>query len=434
MIRRLTHLYRSFLRLFEGASANTALRVLYRKVTMFRVPISPPKAVGRLRQGVDPESSMRVLHVVATAQRRGAELFASDLVARLNEHGIDQHVAVLRLGDEEGVSFAADTSVWRDGRSRLPGLRVSPVTLGALRGLVRRCDPHLIQAHGGEALKYVTVATASERPIVYRRIGSTPPWAGGKARRRGHAALMRRAARIITLSDALRRQTIAVYGLAPEKVVTIPRGVDPQRVLPQKGREATRAELGISPSAKVMLSLGALTREKDPLTHVEVAHRVMARQPDAMHVVAGDGPLRAELQAEIARLGIADKVRVVGNRADVGDLLAASDVMILASATEGMPGCLIEAGLAGLAAAAYAVGAVSEVIQSGITGLVVAASDRDGLTRAVLSLLARDELREAMGKAARSRCLERYDTRHLVPRYLDLYREVARRPLASAVQ
>jgi glycosyltransferase involved in cell wall biosynthesis len=353
-------------------------------------------------------------------------------VASLSEHGLDQHVVVLRSDEADGVSFAAETTAWRDGRSRLPGLRVSPTTLRALRGLAREFHPDLIQAHGGEALKYVALATRADRPsIVYRRIGSTPPWVGGKTRRRAHAALMRRAVRVVTLSDSLRRQTIAAYGLDPERVVTIPRGVDPRRISPVKGRDATRSELSIPASAKVILSLGALTREKDPLAHVEIANRVFMQRDDTMLVVAGDGPLRAELETDVARRGIQERVRVLGNRPDVGDLLAASDVMILASATEGMPGCLIEAGLAGVAAAAYAVGAVSEVIHSGSTGLVVPPGEKDALTRAVLSLLTDDEIRGAMSRAARARCLERYDTRRIVPRYLDLYREVTHRDLAS---
>lgn len=388
--------------------------------------------VGSLAPPSGSRPALRILHVVATGQRRGAEMFASELVTSLNELGIDQHVVVLRSGDGVAVPFEAETSAWRDRRPRLPGLRVSAVNLAALRGLIRRWGPDLIQAHGGEALKYVTLARSDGHPsIVYRRIGSTPPWAGGRTRRRAHAAMMRRAARVVTLSDSLRQQTIDRYGLVPEKVVTIPRGVDPRRVAPVKGRKATRVELGIPASAAVILSLGALTREKDPPAHVEVAHRVFLQRPDAIHIVAGDGPLRAELESEIARRGIEERVRILRNRPDVGDLLAASDVMILASATEGMPGCLIEAGLAGVAAAAYAVGAVSEVIQSGTTGLVVAPGDQDALTRAVLSLLAADEMRKAMGRAARARCLERFDSRLIAPRYLDLYREVTHRATAS---
>lgn len=392
---------------------------------MFPVPTSVSQRGIPPARSSDSLSPMRVLHVVATGQRRGAELFASELVASLDEYGIDQHVAVLRSTDDDGVSFDAETSAFRDGRARLPGVRLSARTLRALRGLVRGFGPDLIQAHGGEALKYVTLATRSDRPsIVYRRIGSTPPWIGGKARRRVHAGLMRRAVRIVTLSDFLRHQTIDAYRLDPDRVVTIPRGVDPRRISPIKGRDPTRAELRIPASAKVVLSLGALTREKDPLAHLKIAGRVFAHRADTVHVFAGDGPLRRDLDAQIARRGIEEKVRVLGNRSDVGDLLATSDVMILASATEGMPGCLIEAGLAGVAAVAYAVGAVPEVIQNGVTGLVVAPGDEDALTRAVLALLAQDELRDAMGRAARARCLERFDTRRIAPRYLDLYREI----------
>ncbi|MGH2787262.1 MAG: glycosyltransferase [Actinomycetota bacterium] len=367
---------------------------------------------------------MRVLHVIATGERRGAEMFASELVGSLTETGLDQRVVVLRGSKGVSVPFNAPVmALGSDSRRRLPGLRLDPAGVKSLRDVARSWRPDVIQAHGGEALKHcVLFRSRGGSPIVYRRIGSAPPWVGGRMRRLAHGRIMRRAARVVTLAEVLRRQTIEMYGLRPERVLTIPRGVDPRRLEPSAQRDEIRRSLGVRPDAKVILSLGALTREKDPVSHVHLAARVMREMPEAIHILAGDGPLRDEVAATTARLGLAGRVLLLGNRGDVGDLLSASDVMILASRTEGMPGCLIEAGMAGLAAAAYAVAAVPEVVQDGRSGLLVRPGDLDGLTQCVLRLLTDENLRISLGREARSWCLARFDSRVISDTYLQLYR------------
>ena len=95
-----------------------------------------------------------------------------------------------------------------------------------------------------------------------------------------------------------------------------------------------------------------------------------ASRPDLTHLIAGDGPLRDAAETEAERLGGGERTRFLGSRGDVADLLAASDVLLLASKTEGMPACVIEAGIAGLPVAAYALAGVPEAVVSGETGLL----------------------------------------------------------------
>src|SRR5439155_506908 len=114
--------------------------------------------------------SMKVMHVVATAQRRGAEIFASDLVRALD--GVSHRVMVLRNGIGSPLRFEAPTTMGRDGR-RVPGLRIDAATLRGLRACLGEFRPDVVQAHGGEALKYaVFAARASRVPVVYRKIGA----------------------------------------------------------------------------------------------------------------------------------------------------------------------------------------------------------------------------------------------------------------------
>jgi glycosyltransferase involved in cell wall biosynthesis len=368
---------------------------------------------------------MQVLHVVASEQRRGAEIFAADLVGALAKLGIDQRVAVLRPAPVgQAVEFAADVTVLGTGGRRVPGTGMEVGALRCLRTIVADWAPDLIQAHGGEALKHAVAATApGGHPIAYRRIGSAPPWITRGARRAGYTWLLRRAARVVAVAEVVRRETIELFRLPAGHVVTIPNGVDAGRLTPSADRSAVRRRLGIPPGAGVVLSLGALSWEKDPHEHLEVTAPLLARQGDLVHLVAGDGPLRPALEATVHRRGLAGRVRLLGGRSDVPDLLAAADVLLFASRAEGMegmPAIVIEAGMAGLAVAGYEVAGVAEVVENGATGLLVPAMRRERLTEAVSTLLRDGPRRLVMGRSARALCA-RFEIGAIAPRYLDLY-------------
>ena len=363
------------------------------------------------------------MHVVASDQRRGAEIFAADLVRALREHGASQRVAVLRSG-WGGVDYGVPVKDLGATRA-LPGLRVDPKAMVLLGRAVLR--PDVVQVHGGEALKYAAWATLGARtPIVYRRIGSAPGWITGGLRRRLYGALMRRPARIVAVAEAVRRETIALFGVAPGRVITIPNGVDPLRMRPSKDRTQVRRELGVPQGAPILLSVAALTWEKDPLTHLAVSSMVMDEVPGAMHLLAGDGPMRGEVEGEIRRRGLSGHVRALGARNDIADLMHASDVLLFASrgdGMEGMPAIVIEAGMAALVVVGYDVAGVAEIVDDGRTGFLTAWGDVEGLATRVSKLLSDDRLRRSMGELARKRSA-RLDVRALAPRYTEVYREV----------
>lgn len=365
--------------------------------------------------------------MVATAQRRGAEVFASDLVRWLAAAGVSQRVAVVRGSDGAAVTFEAPTTVLP--RSRLVGPRLpgDPRTLLGLRRLVRAWGPDVVQAHGGEALKYAVPAAGGRATgVVYRRIGSAHPSTTAGLRRAAYGFLIRRAARVVAVAEAVRRETMAVFRVPGARVATIPNAVDEGRLRPARGRRDTREALGLAPDAPVVLSVGALTWEKDPLAQLGVAARVGRARPDAVCVMVGDGPLRARVEGAVRDRGLSGRVVLLGARADVADLLAASDVLVLASRTEGMPASVIEAGMLGLPVAAYAVGGVAEVVEDGATGLLAPPGDAEALARCLVTLLEGDGARVAMGRAARERCRARFRIDAVAPRYLALYEELTR--------
>ncbi len=370
---------------------------------------------------------MKVLHVVASGLRRGAEIFASDLVRVLDDEHVTQRVAVLR-NSEVAVSFAASTATLgadhENGRHRMVA-GVDPGAVRGLRELLGTWRPDVVQAHGGEPLKYSVMAgvVGHSPPIVYRRIGSAPREIERGPRRAAYGWLMRRAARVVAVADVLNREVVRTFRVPAARVVTIPNGVDPSRLEPVRGGESTRRALGLADQGPIMLSLGALVWEKDPMAQLDVAARVVRERPGAVLLMAGDGPLRAQVEAGIAERGLQGRVVMLGTRDDVADLLAASDVLLFTSTSEGMPAVVIEAGMAGVPVAAFAVGGIPEVIQAGVTGVLASPGDIDGLAARALELLSDPERRAVMGLAASDACA-RFDIHEIGERYLDVYGSV----------
>lgn len=368
--------------------------------------------------------TVRLLHVVTSAQRRGAEVFASDLIRALRGDAVDQRVALLRDGGS-GVRYECPATILKGNRWEIPGLRANLGRVRSLRGLIETWKPDVVQAHGGEPFKHAILATRRKAPpVVYRRIGDIPSAIRRGPRRWAHARLMRSAARVVIVADAFRREMIDVFGVSPERVVSIPNGVDVERLQARRSRGAVLEELGLGEGARIILSLGALSREKDPLAHLGVTRPVLESRPATVHLIVGDGPLAGQVDEAIRRGGLDGRVRRLGVRDDVADLLGAADVLLMASRMEGLPGVIIEAGMMGLPVAAYRVAGVPEVVRDGTTGLLASPADRMALTECLRRILDRDEERRDMGRRARDLCRSRFDIGGIAGRYRQVYAEL----------
>jgi glycosyltransferase involved in cell wall biosynthesis len=364
---------------------------------------------------------MRVLHVIASGARRGAEVFASDLIRALDSSGVEQYVAVLHGPEPVALDLAAPSTVLLPDTSDQQG-RFDLRLRRALRAVAGDFRPDVTQAHGGEALKYL--ATMRAGPIVYRRIGSgigRSVLAG--PRRWAFTAQLRRAKRVIAVADSVRAETIEVFGIPAWKVVTIGNAVDPRRLVPTAERSSFRRSIGVTADALVVTFLGAFTWEKDPAAALRVAARAMQQMPSAFFVMAGDGPLRREV--ETAALSVdAERVKVLGSRGDVADILAASDVLLSSSRTEGMPANIIEAGLLGLPVVSYSIAGIPEIVVDGTTGRLAAAGDEQALAARLIEVLSDEDGRRAMGNAAREHCTGSFAIEPVAARYLAAYEEV----------
>jgi len=186
-----------------------------------------------------------------------------------------------------------------------------------------------------------------------------------------------------------------------DKVVVIPNGVDLDRFQPGDGILA-RTELGLPSDAFVVLCVGRLHPQKGHHYLLEALAAARPRIAGLTCLIAGDGPLRGELRAEARGLGLGSVCHFLGVRDPIQPLYDAADVTVLPSLYEGMSNVVLESMAMGCPVIASAVEGSVDLVNAGVTGLLVPPANTSALSRALLDLAGDAERRKAMGAAART--------------------------------
>jgi glycosyltransferase involved in cell wall biosynthesis len=229
--------------------------------------------------------------------------------------------------------------------------------------------------------------------------------------------------RIVTTGERLRAQVIAEARVDPARVTSIPTGIDLDRYRPGE-RLAARAALGLPAEAKIA-GIVATLRSWKGHSYLFKALAAM-RRPEVLLVVVGDGPQRAALEELAATLAIASQVRFAGDQADVTPWLNAFDVFCLPSyANEGVPQALMQAMACALPVITTSVGSIDEIVEAGVTGVIVPPQNEVRLRVEISSLLDDDARRRELGAAARARALARFGEALMVERMLAVFNEAA---------
>jgi glycosyltransferase involved in cell wall biosynthesis len=185
-----------------------------------------------------------------------------------------------------------------------------------------------------------------------------------------------------------------------------------------------RAEFAAREDCGLVFSAGRMTVEKDQATLLRAFSMAAQRRPDAILILAGDGPLRAQLEQEARDLGIAQRVRLPGIRQDVTRLMAAADVFALSSSTEGLPMAVLEAMSAGVPVVSTSVGGLKTLLTDGVTGLLVPPEDSRALAAALVRLLENPVERQRIGAAGKQLVTEEYTVERMCGRYESLFQRL----------
>lgn len=226
---------------------------------------------------------------------------------------------------------------------------------------------------------------------------------------------------VVGVSDHTVRNLRRYEWIPRRKLVTVTNGIDGDRYTAPVDAAAKRRELGIRPDAPVLGFAARLTEQKG-LTYLLRAMAMLVNEfPTLTLLVAGDGPLRGDLEREAASLGLDGNVRFLGVRHDVPELLQTFDVCVLPSLWEGLPMVVLEAMASGCPLVATLVGGVSTAIRHGETGMLVEAGDISSLASALRAVLTDGALRARLAENGRRAFQMRFTARAMARQYESLY-------------
>jgi glycosyltransferase involved in cell wall biosynthesis len=241
-------------------------------------------------------------------------------------------------------------------------------------------------------------------------------------RRRHLYALARRGQRWVAVSDDNRRIVARAFGFDDERLIRIYNGValaePPSAVEKQEARAALGAELGLSEHAKLLLTVGRLSRQKGHDHILDALPTIRARTPDVVFLWAGSGELEGELRRRITEIGGRDRIRLLGRRTDVRSLLAAADLFVFPSRYEGFGFALVEAMAARVPIVASDRSATPEIIRDGVHGLLFRLGDQEHLAERIAWALGHPREMSAMAERAATRVAERYREDEMLARTL----------------
>lgn len=354
----------------------------------------------------------KILHVVTRLDLGGAQQNTLYTVEHLDPR---RYEAVLLCGEGGVLDAEAQALARREPPVRLrfvPDLvrELDPVRdLAALFELERMFNeerPDVVHTHSSKAgiLGRAAARLAGVPAVVHTFHGFGFHDRMAAPVKAFYLALERAAARwadaLVFVSKA-NMATARAEGLGdPARYELIRSGVKLSGLPASVDRDAKRRELGVRLHKPLVVGVGNLKPQKNAGDFLAVAEAVLAQVPEASFVFVGDGPLRAKLEARALLKGLSAKVRFVGWRRDVPELLAAADAFLLTSLWEGLPRALVEAMRTGLPCACYAVDGVNDLLRDGVNGFAAPPGDTARLAEAVTRLVTDAGLRARLGGAA----------------------------------
>ena len=367
---------------------------------------------------------MRKLRVVTLVDRPtvtgGAERLAVQVASRLDRERFESVLCASRRTDEPLL----DAELAAAGVEVLNLNRGSKLDLRAWRPLVRRLQDGVDVVHAhmfGSNVWGTVLGRLTHVPVV---VAHEHTWSfqGRPVRRFLDRELVGRYAdAFVAVAAEDRRKMIEVEGVDAEKIRLIPNGIPD----PVPGDGATvRHELGIDADAPVIGVVCELRAQKALEVLFEAAARLRGELPALKVLVAGDGPERERLEAEVERLGLEGTVLLLGIRRDVPALLDALEVAVLSSDYEGSPLSVMEYMAAGKPIVSTRVGGVPELLEDGRDAVLVEPRDPEAFAEAIGRLLRDPAEAKRLGEAARDRQRREYSLDAMVRRIESLYEEL----------
>jgi sugar transferase (PEP-CTERM/EpsH1 system associated) len=365
-------------------------------------------------------TALRVMHVVFGFHPGGMELGVLKLVNGLDPRRIQSAVCSTQ-GARELAPMLAPRVAFFELQRRAGN---DPRLVWDLCRLFQRERPHIVHTHAwGTLLEGLIAARLARVPIVVHGEHGTLQlhvWQRGCQR-----YAWSRVDRLLSVSSRLAERMAREVGFPLNRIQTLRNGVDLSRFAGHISQAEARRALNLPAEGAVVGAVGRLVPVKDHLGLLETVALLGRDGLRPLIVIAGDGPLRGDIENRAAALGINHQIRLLGHRQDIDTVLAALDIFVLPSRSEGLSNTILEAMAAGVPVVATRVGGADEMVEDGATGILVPPASPQLLAPALARLLQDSGLRLAMGRAGRARVEREFDLLETVRQYEALYADLA---------
>jgi glycosyltransferase involved in cell wall biosynthesis len=361
----------------------------------------------------------RILHIIPTLDRGGAEKQLTLLASRLPRDEFEVHVCALTRGGPLAADLhAAGIPISIIGKR----WKFDPRAYWRLERHVRELRPDLVQTWLFAANAYGRAAALRCRvPVILGGERCVDPWKSGYQLAIDRLLAARSTAVVVNSSGV--RDFYQRRGIPAKAFRTIPNGVDLARA-PDLSRAALLSSLGLPDEARLIAGVCRLWPQKRIKDLIWATDLLRVLRDDVYLLLIGDGPQRDVLMNYARKCRIADRVCFLGLRDDVPQILPHCDLLWLASGYEGMPNAVLEGMAAGIPVVATDIPGTRDLVVPGETGYLVPVGERAQLARYASKLLEDPALAKQMGSAGRDRVARDFSVDSMVTRYAELYREL----------
>ncbi len=363
---------------------------------------------------------IRILEILASLKRAGAERMVVSLAGGMDPHRFETHVLSLYdpfPGGFEPVLQERGIPVSHLGKRRGLDVRMYPRLVAAIRAQ----RPHIIHTHS-YLLRYTFPAgTLVPVKAMVHTVHNLALQETDGIGRAVHKVAYRCGVKPVAVGAQVASSFQDYYGFAP--AATIPNGIDTAAFGQPGVGLRWRAENGFSPDTGLVVSVARLEPQKNPSGLLDAFSRALGSDENWHLLMAGEGSLRLDVEREIESRKLMGRVHLLGSRDDVANMLAASDLFLMASGWEGTPMAVIEAMAAGLPIVSTAVGGVPELVVHDACGLLTPVGDMDALGQSLAALAQAPQRRENFSAAARQRT-ERFGLAAMVDAYSSLFEQL----------
>ena len=370
---------------------------------------------------------MKLLFLDTKPIRRGAQVFVDDLSQHFHEEGIFIKKVYLYAYHESVKLNLLDQDTELNGNEKhffekIP--TIHPGLLFRLITIINAWNPDFVLLNGSRTLKYGAAAKPflyKNTKLIYRIIDSPKFWNRSALKQFYYRKLiLSNIDAAVGVSQASLNDMVALHGYNKPTTV-IHRAIQENKFRNVPSKENSRLKFNVAATDKVLLFLGNLTPQKRPDRFVEIIKLVKQDFPEIKAWIVGDGVLRQETEAMVLQYDLQNNIKFWGYQQNVTSLISASDLLVLSSDTEGLPGVVLECGYLSVPAVSANVGGINECLENGKTGYVVQTQNPEEYANYILELLNNEEKRKSMGELSMQKVKAGFTMDMVAEKYLEFF-------------